>query len=374
MRFLHTGDIHLGRKLNNLNLLDDQIYILNQIVDICVREKVDCLFVCGDIYNNTSPTPECMAALDDFLNKLVANNIKTFIIYGNHDSDQRVAYLNNLTRKSNIFISDKFEGNIEKITIQDEFGDIIIHLLPFVKASYVKKLYPKSNIETFEDAIKTILNNHEIDKNKRNIILAHQHVTGAEFSDVEERFIGGLDNVNAEVFDDFDYVALGHIHKSQVIERETLRYSGSIMKYSFSEERHIKSVTLVDINEKSNDKVDININLIPLEPRYNLKTIRGSFEDIKNIETTNDFIRVILTDEEVNPDARSILFTQFPNIVSCTVDNSKTKKDINIDNDLEIENISIVDLFKEFYKLQNNNCEISEEHLKVLTKIINEIK
>lgn len=374
MRFLHTGDIHLGRKINNLSLLEDQIYILNQIVDICVREKVDCLFVCGDVYNNTSPTPDSMSALNDFLNKLVDKNIKTFIIYGNHDSDQRVAYLSNLVKKSNIYLSDKFDGNIETITVKDDFGDVVIHLLPFVKASYARKIYPKEKIESFDDAIRAILKNHKVDKTKRNIILAHQHVTGAEFSDVEEKFIGGLDNVNANVFDDFDYVALGHIHKSQVIERETLRYSGSIMKYSFSEERHTKTVTLVDFNDKINDKVDINISLIPLEPRYNLRTIRGYFEDVKKVEPSNDFIRVILTDEEVNPDARSILYTQFPNIVSCIVDSNKTKKDILVNNDLEVESLSIIDLFKEFYKLQNNNCELNEEHLKVLTKIINNIK
>ena len=301
MRFLHTGDIHLGRKINNLSLLADQEYILNQIVDICVREEVDCLFVCGDIYNNTSPTPDSMSVLDDFLNKLANNNIKTFIIYGNHDSDLRVAYLSNLVRKSNIYLSDKFNGNIESIAISDEYGEIVIHLLPFVKPSNVKRFYPNAKIESFEDSIRVILENHPIDKSKRNLILSHQNITGAEFSDVEEKYIGGLDNINANVFDDFDYVALGHIHKAQVIERDTLRYAGSIMKYSFSEERHTKSVTLVDIKDKTEEGLDVNISLIPLEPRYNLRTIRGTFEEVKNMEPSNDFIRIILTDEDVNP-------------------------------------------------------------------------
>ena len=374
MRFLHTGDIHLGRKINNLSLLADQEYILNQIVDICVREEVDCLFVCGDIYNNTSPTPDSMSVLDDFLNKLANNNIKTFIIYGNHDSDLRVAYLSNLVRKSNIYLSDKFNGNIESIAISDEYGEIVIHLLPFVKPSNVKRFYPNAKIESFEDSIRVILENHPIDKSKRNLILSHQNITGAEFSDVEEKYIGGLDNINANVFDDFDYVALGHIHKAQVIERDTLRYAGSIMKYSFSEERHTKSVTLVDIKDKTEEGLDVNISLIPLEPRYNLRTIRGTFEEVKNMEPSNDFIRIILTDEDVNPDARNILFSQFPNVVSCIVDSNKTKKDILVNNDLEIENLSIIELFKEFYKLQNNNCSLSEEHLNILTKIINDLK
>lgn len=374
MRFLHTGDIHLGRKMNNLSLLQDQIYVLNQIVQICIEEKVDCLFVCGDIYNNTSPTPDCMAALDEFLNKLVENNIKTFIIYGNHDSDQRVSYLSNLVKKSNIYLSDKFDGDIEIISLKDDFGDINIHLLPFVKPSSVKKLYPNNKIENFEDAIKVILDNHPVDKSKRNIILAHQNITGAEFSGVEEKFIGGLDNIDAKLFDDYDYVALGHIHKAQVIGRETLRYAGSIMKYSFSEERHKKSVTLVDINNKTNDCLDIIINLIPLEQKYNLRTLRGSFEEIKKIDTSNDFIRIILTDEDVNPEARSVLFSQFPNLISLILDSNKTKKDISINNEMEIENLNIIDLFKEFYKLQNNNCEIKEDHLQVLSKIIEEIK
>lgn len=373
MRFLHTGDIHLGRKINNLSLLDDQIYILNQIVEICKSEKVDCLFICGDIYNNTSPTPECMTALDNFLNKLVENNIKTFIIYGNHDSDQRVAYLSNLAKKSNIYLSEKFNGNIETITLQDEYGEIDIHLLPFVKPSNVKKYYPDEKIQTFEDAIKVILNNHTIDKNKRNIILSHQNITGAEFSDVEERFIGGLDNISSSVFDDYDYVALGHIHKSQTIDRDTLRYSGSIMKYSFSEERHIKSVTLCDFKEKYNNVVNTDIKIIPLEPRYQLKTIRGSFEEIKNLESSNDFVRIILTDEEVNPESRSVLYGQFPNLVNMVVDSRKVKKDVNVVNEQSIESLDVIDLFKGFYKLQNNNCEISDEYLEVFKRIVNEM-
>ena len=369
MRFLHVADLHLGRKLNDISLLEDQRDILKQIVLICQFKNIDAILICGDIYNNSTPTPETMTLFNDFINELVKNKVKAYIIAGNHDSDQRVAYFSSIAKNVGIYISEEFDGKIEHYTLEDEFGKVNIHLLPFIKPIYVKKFYPEEKIKTYEDAMKVVLKHNPINKNERNILLAHQFITGAEHTDVETLSVGGLDNIDAKVFDDYDYVALGHIHKAQRVGRDTLRYSGSIMKYSFSEENHKKSVTLVEIKNKG----EITYELIPLVFKHELRTIKGNFNDLMNMPYSEDYVRIILTNDDVEPDARVSLLTVFPNMVKFSIQNNKTNFEHNVISE-DITNKNIVELFKDFYALQNNDCELDEEHLKVLEDTIKEME
>ncbi len=370
MKLLHISDLHLGRKMNDVNLLPEQDYVLSEIVDIAVNNKVDAILICGDIYNNTSPQPEAMTVFNNFLTSIMEAKIKTFIISGNHDSDERVSYLSSIVKNSGIYISEKFKGTLQTYDLYDEYGKLTISLLPFIKPAQVRRFYPTKKIVTFNDAVSVIIKNHVLDEKGRNILLAHQFITGAEYSDVEELAIGGLDNIDAAIFDAFDYVALGHIHKAQKVKRSTLRYSGSIMKYSFSEETHQKSVTLVEIKEKGS----ITYELIPLAFKHELYTIKGLFADIMNHKKTDDFVRIILTDEEILPNARTLLYSIFPNMMSFMVENSKTKENPNINNNINIEQRSVIDLFKDFYKLQHNDKELTPKHIKILESIIKEIK
>lgn len=370
MKFLHMSDLHLGRKMNGISLLDDQRYILNQIIDIIKDQNIDYVFICGDIYNNSSPLPDAMVVFDNFLSNLVELHVKTFVISGNHDSDDRVSYLSNIVRKSGIYISTKFEGVLQTYHFEDEYGKFAISLLPFIKPAEVRRFYPSEKIETYEDAVKIVLKNSKIDKNERNIILAHQYITGATLSDVEELAIGGLDNINAEVFDDFDYVALGHIHLAQRVMRDTLRYSGSIIKCAFSEEHHKKSVTVVDMKESNH----IDYHQVELKPKHELITYKDNYENLIKKEKSDDFVRIILTDEEVIPNVTESLFSIFPNLVGFTVENSKTMLNRDVNIQVNVENYSIIELFDKFYRLQNNDVGLSEKQQKVLEKLIEEIR
>lgn len=370
MKFLHMSDLHLGRKMNGISLLDDQRYILNQIIDIIKDQNIDYVFICGDIYNNSSPLPDAMVVFDNFLSNLVDLHVKTFVISGNHDSDDRVSYLSNIVRKSGIYISTKFEGVLQTYHFEDEYGKYAISLLPFIKPAEVRRFYSNERIETYEDAVKVVLNNSNIDKNERNIILAHQYITGATLSDVEELSIGGLDNINVEVFDDFDYVALGHIHLAQKVIRDTLRYSGSIIKCSFSEEHHKKSVTIVEMKELNH----IEYHLIELNQLHELITYKDNYDNLIKKEKTNDFIKIILTDEEIMPRAIDALYSIFPNLVSVLIENSKTMLNRDINVQVNVECYSMIELFDKFYRLQNNDVGITAKQQKVLEELIEEIR
>lgn len=370
MKFLHIGDLHLGKKLNDVNLLEDQIYVLNQIVEIAKDKQVDAVLIAGDIYDKSNPSSFAMSAFNDFLTSLVNLNIKVFIISGNHDSDQRISYFSNLIKNVGVYVSEKFEGKTQKIELEDDYGKLNIHLLPFVRPANVRKYYPDLKIDNYQDAIKIVLQHSNINYKERNILLAHQFITGSITCDSEEMSIGGLDNIDANVFEDIDYVALGHIHRAQKILRETLRYSGSIMKYSFSEVNHKKSACIIEMNEKDN----IRIDLIPLTFMHDVRELKGSFKELMRMDYSEDYIKIIITDEIVDPDARVTLSTVFPNMMSFVVKNSKVNEEYIVNGKENIEDKSISDLFIYFYSMQNNGVIPSEKHLELVTKVLNDIR
>ena len=377
MKFIHLGDLHIGKRVNDFLMLNDQEYVLEQIINIIKEENIDGVLIAGDVYDKQVPALEAINLFDNFLTLIANMNVKVFIISGNHDSAERLSFAGRLIEKSGVYIAPMFEGNVIKHTVKDEYGNIDIYMMPYVKPIHVKKYYPDSEIDNYNDALKCVMESVEVDENNRNIIIAHQFVTGATVCESEELSIGGLENIDASIFDKFDYVALGHIHGAQKVQRDTLRYSGTPLKYSFSEINHKKSVTIVDIKDKKDSKVDISINLKELKPLHDMRKIKGTYDEItlkdNYINTdTRDYLHIVLTDEEDIPDAIGKLRAIYPNIMKLEYDNSRTRSNNKIDVINDIEEKSPLELFKELYELQNNQ-EVSEEQENYLMDIFESI-
>lgn len=384
MKFIHLSDLHIGKRVNDFSMLDDQAYILTEIIQIIDKEQPDAVLIAGDIYDKSVPSAEAVQLFDDFLTRLVKRNLSIFIISGNHDSAERVAFGAHILSSANVFIAPVFQGEIQPITLEDSNGKCNIYMLPFVKPAHVRRYFSKRKIEvgadvdknvdaessadadkgieieTYDDAVKTIMKSLKVDKTERNLLIAHQFITGATRSDSEELSVGGLDNIDANAFDDFDYVALGHIHRPQKVGRDTIRYCGTPLKYSFSEADHKKSVTVVTMGEKGH----ISIDTVPLVPKHDLRKVKGSYEEItlkKNYEDTDtqDYVHITLTDEEDILDAIGKLRIIYPNIMKLEYDNKRTRAHQALDLDEHVEEKSPMQLFEEFYEKQNNQ-ELNE--------------
>ena len=362
MRFLHLSDLHLGKRVNEFSMLEDQAYILKEILNIIDEQKVEAVLIAGDIYDKVIPSAEAVRLLDDFLTRIAARELPVFLISGNHDSAERIAFGSRLMSSRQIYLSPVFESDVEPITISDRYGEIHIYMLPFVKPSLVKRVYPEEEIITYQDAVNAAVQHMQIDTDKRNILLAHQFVTGAARCDSEELSVGGVDDVDASVFDGFDYVALGHLHGPQKIGKETVRYSGTPLKYSFSEANQKKAAVIVDVEEKGK----INIQQIPLVPKHDMREIRGTYMEVTALDfykdmKTDDYLYITLTDEEDIPDAIGKLRTIYPNIMKLSYDNLRTRAAVTVRGTAEVEEKSPMELLKEFYELQNNQPMTDEQ-------------
>ena len=362
MRFLHLSDLHLGKRVNEFSMLEDQAYILKEILNIIDEQKVEAVLIAGDVYDKVIPSAEAVRLLDDFLTRIAARELPVFLISGNHDSAERVAFGSRLMSSRQIYLSPVFESDVEPVTISDRYGEINIYMLPFVKPSLVKRVYPEEEIITYQDAVNAAVQHMQIDTDKRNVLLAHQFVTGAARCDSEELSVGGLDDVDASIFDGFDYVALGHLHGPQKIGKETVRYSGTPLKYSFSEANQKKAAVIVDIEEKGK----INIQQIPLVPKHDMREIRGTYMEVTALDfykdmKTDDYLHITLTDEEDIPDAIGKLRTIYPNIMKLSYDNLRTRAAVTVRGTAEVEEKSPMELLKEFYELQNNQPMTDEQ-------------
>lgn len=371
MKIIHLGDLHIGKKVNGFSMIEDQKYILDKIIGICKKEKIEVAIIAGDVYDKLVPTPEAVELLDRFLVALSNENITVLMISGNHDSQERLAFGEKLLEKSGIHISPIFKGSIEEIRIGE---NVSFYLLPYIKPIHVRKAYEIA-CDTYNCAVKEVVNRIEIDEKRVNILITHQFITGAVTCDSEELVLGGIDNVGADVFEKFDYVALGHIHRAQKICKETIRYSGSPLKYSFSECNHKKSVTILEVGKNK----EIEISQKGLVPIRDLRQIKGKYNDImkkENYEGTNqeDYVHITLLDEDDILDVISKLRVIYPNIMKIEYDNKRTRQNNKIDADEEIENKiqKPIEIFKEFYEIQNNNT-LEEEKEKVVENLINEI-
>lgn len=385
MKFLHLGDLHLGKTLNDFDLIGDQRYILDQILDIADKESVDGVFIAGDVYDKSVPSEASTRLLDYFLSKLADKGIKVFMVSGNHDSDDRLNYGSTLFASNQIFISAVFDGTLHKESFADGDTEIDIYMLPFVKASQVRHYFADEDIESYDDAVRTIIRNTSINKNNKNILVAHQFVSGkgedpalAGSEGAGTQSVGMVEKIGFDCFDDFDYVALGHIHSPQRVGRDEIRYAGSPLKYSLSEANNEKSVPLITVSAEKGVKIE----LVPLKPMRDMRHIVGTLKELldkKNIKATEDFIYATLTDEDIINNAMGIFQQVYPNTVRIDYDNSHTREMEQVDISRITENKSFPELIGDFYRLMYG-CEITEEEMDVMRTaareagVINEAK
>lgn len=377
MKFLHISDLHIGKRVNEFPMIEDQTYILNRILDIADTEQADGVIIAGDIYDKTVPSAEAVQVFDWFLTGLAGQGRKVFSISGNHDSAERIAFGAKLMSRSEVFVSPVYDGTAAKITLEDPYGRLCIHLLPFLKPAAVRHaLEGKTDAdmpERYQEAVKMAVDRMEVDPSVRNILVAHQFVTGAGRCESEEVTVGGIDNVDADVFHAFDYVALGHIHSPQSIGRDTVRYCGTPLKYSFSEAKQEKSVTVVELKEKGS----LTIDTIPLVPLRDMREIRGSYLEVTArpfYEGTNtqDYVKITLTDEDDIPDGMQKLRIIYPNLMRLEYDNSRTRQSREIGAAADVEQKSELELFQEFYELQNNTA-MSERQQEYVIRLLERV-
>ena len=376
MKLIHLSDLHLGKRVNELSMLEDQAFILKQILEIADREKPDGVLLAGDLYDKPVPPAEAVGLLDWFLTELSARKIAVFAISGNHDSAERIAFGSRLMGDRGVFLSPVYDGTVEKVKMQDEYGTVCVYLLPFLKPAVVRSVWKHKadQIRTYDDALRMVVSSIPSDPSQRNLLVSHQFVTGASRCESEEIFVGGLDNIDVSMFDAFDYVALGHIHSPQHIGRETVRYCGTPLKYSFSEAGQQKSITVVELKEKG----DISISTIPLRPLRDLRKIKGTYLEVTARDfyagtNTSDYLQITLTDEEDIPDGLQKLRIIYPNLMRLEYDNRRTRENQEILQVQAMEEKSELELFEEFYELQNNQ-PMSQEQRDFSRELIQKLK
>lgn len=374
---MHLADLHLGKRVNGFSMMEDQEYILNRILEIMEEEQPDGLLIAGDVYDKTIPPAEAVRRMDDFLTAVAAKHVPVFLISGNHDSAERVAFGHQLMQGSGIWISPVYDGTIRHHTLEDRWGEVNIYLIPFLRPSVVRSFFPDVEIEDYTDALRTIIEDLQVDTSRRNVVLAHQFVTAAgalpETCDSEQLSVGGLDRVDGSVFSPFDYTALGHLHGPQRVGSETIRYAGSPLKYSFSELHQKKSVTVAELRAKG----ETEIRQIPLQPRREMIELRGTFEKIleearKKGAPQTDYYHMILTDETDVVDALSRLREFYPNIMLLDYDNRRTRSQKEVEQLERVEERTPGELFAALYEQQNGQ-EMDSDRKEYLDGLIREI-
>ncbi len=377
MKFFHISDLHIGKKLREMDITKDQEHILNEIIEMADEHEPDAVLIAGDVYDRSVPPAHALNLLDNFITRLESRDIRVFIVSGNHDSPDRLQFAKGILEKNNIHIAGTFNGQVEKVELRDEYGPINIYLLPFIKPSIVSNFYKKETIDSYEKAFRLVIDGTDINTKERNVLISHQFVTNAgaepEASESESIRIGGLDNIDVSAFDPFDYVALGHIHRPQKVGRETVRYCGTPLKYSFSEHNHKKSVSLIEIKEKD----DISITKLPLNPIRDMRIIKDTLENLLHSEEytkyREDFIYAIVTDEEDVFDPIGQLRSVYKYVLLLEIENTKSQY---VDNDIaysiDVKKKDPLELFQEFYFNQKNE-EMTESQEKILIEILDEL-
>ena len=381
MKLLHISDLHIGKRVNAFSMIEDQKYILRQILAIADSQQADGVMIAGDIYDKPVPSAEAVQLFDWFLTELADRGKQVYAVSGNHDSAERIAFGAQLMSGRGVYVSPVYQGETAMLTVHDAYGELCIYLLPFIKPAVVRHamedapgMEGKALPESYQDAVALAVERMEVDRSRRNILIAHQFVTGAGRCDSEDVSVGGVDNVDADLFDAFDYVALGHIHSPQHMKRETVRYCGTPLKYSFSEAEQEKSVTVVELGEKGR----IEITAVTLVPLHDLRRIRGTYlevtaRDFYRDMDTEDYVQITLTDEEDIPDGMEKLRIIYPNLMRLEYDNSRTRQNRLIERTEEIEQKSELELFAEFYELQNNQ-PMSDEQAAFVARLIEECR
>ena len=374
MKFVHLSDLHLGKRVNGYSMIEDQKYILLKILNVIDEQKAEAVVIAGDVYDKPIPPTEAVQLFDDFLFRLVERNLQILVISGNHDSPERIAFGSRFMDKSGVHMSQVYNGKNDLVELNDKYGKVNFYMLPFVKPSNVRRFFEDEEINTYTDAVRVAVSHMNVNKKARNVIITHQFVTGAQRSESETIAVGGTDNVDSYVFDDFDYVALGHIHGPQNVGKNTVRYCGTPLKYSFSEISHKKSVTIVEMKEKGNVKV----STVELIPKLDMREIKGTYEELtfkKNYENTNteDYLHIILTDEEDVADAVAKLRCVYPNLMKLDYDNTRTRNSLALTQAEETEKKTDTELLSEFFEKQNGK-PLSDEQLEYAANLFEQIK
>ena len=373
MKIVHLSDLHLGKRVNEFSMLEDQAYILSSILRIIDDVGPEAVIVAGDVYDKPVLPAEAVELFDDFLWQLARRKVQVFVVSGNHDSPERIAFASRLIDHSGIHLSPVYSGQVVPITLADEYGPVRFYMLPFVKPTHVRRYFEDKEISSYTDALRVAVDAMAMDKTVRNVLITHQFVTGAARSESEDVSVGGTDNVDAAVFDGIDYVALGHIHGPQNIGEPRIRYAGTPLKYSFSEAGHVKSVTVATLGEKGN----LQVETIPLTPRRDLRELRGFYSDLvtrANYEgtATDDYLHITLTDEEDIPDVINRLRVIYPNLMKLDYDNRRTRAGGQIGAAADVTSKTPLDLVAELYEQQNGQ-PLSGEQVRFAGELIEKI-
>lgn len=376
MKLFHLSDLHIGKRVNEFSMIEDQKYILKRILDLAEEEKPDGIILAGDIYDKQIPSAEAVQVFDEFITRLAGRAIPVFIISGNHDSAERLAFGGRLLNSRGIYLSPVYDGSVTKIPLKDQYGTVWIHLLPFIRPSTVRHVFENEAdlVTDVQTAAETVIRHMEVDLKDRNILVAHQFVTGASRCESEDVQVGGLDNIDAAVFTPFDYTALGHIHSPQNVGTDWVRYCGTPLKYSFSEVDQEKSITVVELEKKGT----VRTSLLPLKPLRDMRKLRGTYLELTDRSfyrdmNREDYIQVTLTDEDDVPDGLQKLRVIYPNIMQLLYDNQRTKTTQEVDAAQAVEKKTEMELFYEFYELQNNQ-PMTKQQKDFAEQLIREIK
>lgn len=374
MKLFHLSDLHLGKRLNEHSLMEDQRYILAQITAAIDAEKPDALIIAGDIYDKAIPPVEAVTLFDDFLYGLTQRKLPVLLISGNHDSAERVTFGSRLFTRSGLYFAPVYQGVVEPITLEDDHGPVDFYLLPFVKPSHVRRFHLQEDITTYTEAMASAIAHMPLDATHRNVLVTHQFVTGATLCDSEEISVGGSENVDAAVFSPFDYVALGHIHGPQQVAAQHIRYCGSPLKYSFSEAGHQKSMTVVELGPKG----QVEVSTIPLHPKRELAKLRGSFEELTSPafyqqQDREAYLQITLTNEELIPNAMQTLRLIYPNLLNLMFDNRRTAENQTITAASRMEKLEPEDYFAKLYEQQNNQ-PMTEEQYAYIRQLVEQIQ
>lgn len=363
MKLIHLSDLHLGKRVNEFSMLEDQAFILHRILEIIAAERPDGVLIAGDVYDKPVPPAEAVELFDRFLTDLAAAGQQVFVISGNHDSPERIAFGARLMDRSGIHLSPVYDGSPEPVTLRDDDGPVRIWLLPFLKPAHVRRWFPQEEIASYTDALRTAVAHLPLNTAERNVLVTHQFVTGASRCESEEVSVGGTDNVDASVFEKFDYVALGHIHNPQQVTRPTVRYCGTPLKYSFSEAKSQKSVTVAELGPKGT----VEVRTVPLVPQREMREIRGTYQELTlqsyyaGTDLKTCYLHVTLTDEDDVPDAIGKLRAIYPGLMRLDYDNARTRSNAEITGAEDVERKSPLELFESFYQLQNNQPMSAEQ-------------
>lgn len=353
MKLFHLSDLHIGKRVNEVSMLEDQAYILARILSLIDEERPDALLIAGDVYDKSIPPAEAVSLFDDFLYSVSRRNVPVLLISGNHDSPERLAFGRRMMEGAGVYISPVYAGETTPVTLHDAHGDVHFWLLPFLKPAHVRRFEPEAEIESYTDAVRVAIDRMNVDFSARNVLLTHQFVTGAATCESEELSVGGTDNVDVSAFDGFDYVALGHLHGPQNVGGSRVRYCGTPLKYSFSEEKQEKSVTVVHLGEKGT----LHLEALALRPLHDMRRIRGSFAQLTaqgTAQTTQDYLHIVLTDEEDVPEAMGRLRQIYPQIMKLSYDNTRTRSDQIVEGAQDVQRKSPLALFEELYEQMNN--------------------